>query len=88
MEFVDLLYLAVAAILAIFVAVSSIVFLRQGWSLAGHGNAHPRKEKTVIYPVIIFVLVVFIFLQQRWSLSGHGGALQLRCAAPCSWLGN
>jgi membrane protein insertase Oxa1/YidC/SpoIIIJ len=88
MEVVDLLYLAVVAILAIFVAVSSVVFLRQRWSLAGHGDAQPQKEKTVIYPVIIFVLVVFIFLQQRWSLKEHGDALQLRCGAPCYWSGN
>jgi hypothetical protein len=48
MEFLDLIYLAIMSILAIFVAVSSVVFvfLQQRWSLAGHGDA--QKEKAVL----------------------------------------
>jgi hypothetical protein len=63
MEFLDLLCPSVVAILAIFIAVSSVVFvfLRQRGSLAGHGDA--QLQKTVIYPVVISVQVVFIFLQ-------------------------
>jgi hypothetical protein len=50
MEFVDLLYLAVVAILAIFIAVAAAIldFLQQ-WSRLGHGDAL-QKEKTVILP--------------------------------------
>ena len=40
MEFLNLLYLVVVAILAILVSVSAIdfVFLQQRWSLMGHGE--------------------------------------------------
>jgi hypothetical protein len=50
MEFLDLIYLAIMSILAIFVAVSSVVFifLQQRWYLAGHGDAQQQKEKAVL----------------------------------------
>jgi hypothetical protein len=46
MEFLDLLYLAMEAILAIFVALSSIVFvfLQQIWSLVGHIDAQQQGK--------------------------------------------
>jgi hypothetical protein len=48
MEFVDLLYLAVVAILAIFIDVTAVIFVfLQWWSWLGHGDAL-QKEKTVI----------------------------------------
>jgi hypothetical protein len=43
MEFLDLLYLSIVSIQAIFVNISSIVFLQQWWSLVGQ-----LKKKTVI----------------------------------------
>jgi hypothetical protein len=52
MEFLDPIYLAVVAILAIFVAVSAVIYvcMQQRWSLTGHGDALQQKEKTVILP--------------------------------------
>jgi hypothetical protein len=52
MEFLNLFYLVIVAILAIFVAISTVVFifLLQWWSLMGHGDALQQKEKTVILP--------------------------------------
>jgi hypothetical protein len=47
MEFLDLFYLAVVAILAIFVAVSAVVFtfLQQRWYLLGHGDSEQQMER-------------------------------------------
>jgi hypothetical protein len=52
MEFLDLLYLVIVAILAIFVVVSAVafVFLQQQWPLMGHGDTLEQKEKTIILP--------------------------------------
>ncbi len=47
MEFLDLLYLAIVAILAIFVTVSSIVFVfLQQWSLVGHSDAQQQGKES------------------------------------------
>ena len=48
MEFLDLLYLAIVAILAIFVAGVFVFIFLQWWSWLGHGDGLQQKEKTVI----------------------------------------